>query len=112
MVYFSLKNNRNASSLLYSFFKIHGLLQIFNRPQWFVISGGSKSYIKKIVEGYKDKVKLSTPVKKVRRDDNGVDVFFGEKGSFEKFDKVIFATHSDQATEIIRRAKPKKKLIF
>ena len=83
------------------FFKNHGLLQIFNRPQWFVISGGSKSYIKKIVEGYKDKVKLSTPVKKVRRDDNGVDVFFGEKGSSEKFDKVIFATHSDQALRLL-----------
>ena len=83
------------------FFKNHGLLQIFNRPQWFVISGGSKSYIKKIVEGYKDKVKLSTPVKKVRRDDNGVDVFFGEKCSSEKFDKVIFATHSDQALRLL-----------
>ena len=83
------------------FFKNHGLLQIFNRPQWFVISGGSKSYIKKIVEGYKDKVKLSTPVKKVRRNDNGVDVFFGEKGSSEKFDKVIFATHSDQALRLL-----------
>tara|TARA_B110000438_G_scaffold299492_1_gene349770 strand:+ start:42 stop:1286 length:1245 start_codon:yes stop_codon:yes gene_type:complete len=83
------------------FFKNHGLLQIFNRPQWFVISGGSKSYIKKIVEGYKDRVKLSTPVKKVRRNDNGVDVFFGEKGSSEKFDKVIFATHSDQALRLL-----------
>ena len=26
------------------FFKNHGLLQIFNRPQWFVIKGGSQSF--------------------------------------------------------------------
>jgi predicted NAD/FAD-binding protein len=97
----ALKTIEMPAAFYIRFFKNHGLLQIFNRPQWFVISGGSKSYIKKIVEGYKDKVKLSTPVKKVRRDDNGVDVFFGEKGSSEKFDKVIFATHSDQALRLL-----------
>ena len=97
----ALKTIEMPAAFYIRFFKNHGLLQIFNRPQWFVISGGSKSYIKKIVEGYKDRVKLSTPVKKVRRNDNGVDVFFGEKGSSEKFDKVIFATHSDQALRLL-----------
>ena len=34
------------------FFQNHGLLQINNRPQWWVIKGGSKSYIEKIKEGF------------------------------------------------------------
>ena len=50
------------------FFKNHGLLQIFNRPQWFVIKGGSKVYVQKIVEGFKKKIFLSRPVMKVERD--------------------------------------------
>ena len=83
------------------FFKNHGLLQIFNRPQWFVISGGSKSYIEKIVRGYKENIKLSTPVQKVRRSDKGIEVFYGDHGSAEVFDKVVFATHSDQALELL-----------
>ena len=83
------------------FFKNHGLLQIFNRPQWFVISGGSKSYIEKIVRGYKENIKLSTPVQKVRRSDKGIEVFYGDHGSAEIFDKVVFATHSDQALELL-----------
>ena len=37
------------------FFKNHGLLQIFNRPQWFVIKGGSKAYVPKIIAGIKNK---------------------------------------------------------
>ena len=83
------------------FFKNHGLLQIFNRPQWFVISGGSKSYIEKIVRGYKENLKLSTPVQKVRRSDKGIEVFYGDHSSAEIFDKVVFATHSDQALSLI-----------
>ena len=46
------------------FFQNHGLLQINNRPQWWVIKGGSKSYIEKIKEGFEKQIKLSTPVKK------------------------------------------------
>ena len=51
----ALKTIEMPAAFYIRFFKNHGLLQIFNRPQWFVISGGSKSYIKKIVEGYKDR---------------------------------------------------------
>ena len=45
------------------FFQNHGLLQINNRPQWWVIKGGSKSYIEKIKEGFEKQIRLSTPVK-------------------------------------------------
>ena len=37
-----------ASTFL-NFFKNHGLLKLINRPQWFSISNGSKSYIDKII---------------------------------------------------------------
>ena len=83
------------------FFKNHGLLQIFNRPQWFVIKGGSKAYIPKIIAGFKNKILLSTPVSKVIRSKNSVEVFYGKDFASHQFDKVIFATHSDQALALL-----------
>ena len=83
------------------FFKNHGLLQIFNRPQWFVIKGGSKAYIPKIIAGFKHKILLSTPVSKVIRSKNSVEVFYGKDFASHQFDKVIFATHSDQALALL-----------
>ena len=84
------------------FFKNHGLLQIFNRPQWFVIKGGSKSYVQKIVEGFKEKILLSSPVKKVERSSSGVKVYCDTSSGPMLFDKVVFATHSDQALALLK----------
>ena len=54
------KTTEMPAAFYIRFFKNHGLLQIFNRPQWFVIKGGSKCYVQKIVEGFKKKIFLSS----------------------------------------------------
>ncbi len=95
------------------FFQNHGLLQINNRPQWRVIEGGSKSYIEKMKEGFEKQIRLSTPVKKVIRYKNEVEVCFGRDGEHShKFDKVIIATHSDQALQILDSPNAKEKEIL
>ena len=83
------------------FFKNHGLLQIFNRPQWFVIKGGSKAYVPKIIAGFKHKILLSTPVKRVIRGKNNIGIVCEKNEATHQFDKVIFATHSDQALALL-----------
>tara|TARA_B100000902_G_scaffold254714_1_gene241135 strand:+ start:230 stop:1477 length:1248 start_codon:yes stop_codon:yes gene_type:complete len=83
------------------FFYNHGMLEIFNRPKWWVIKNGSSEYIKKIISGYKDRIHLSTSVKKVSRVDDGVEISLSSGENTLKFDSVIFATHSDQALEIL-----------
>jgi len=95
------------------FFKNHGLLQTKNRPQWRVIKGGSKSYIEKIKAGFEKKIKLSTPVKKIIRHKDEVEIFFGKSGEYSnKFDKVIIATHSDQALQMLEKPSAKEKEIL
>jgi len=90
------------------FFKNHGLLQIKNRPKWWVIKGGSNQYIEKIILRYKNFIMLSTPVKLVKRFEKHVKIIFENKNlENEIFDKVIFATHSDQALKLLE--KPTKK---
>ena len=86
----------------------HGLLQITNRPQWWTIKGGAQNYVKKITASIGDK-RLNTPVKYVERG-IGAAGFSGRNGGvtlatsngIEWFDKLILATHSDQALALLR----------
>ncbi len=82
------------------FFLNHGLLDVTNRPQWYVIKGGSRSYIDPLTQGFADKIRLCTPVDSVVRDQAGVTLHF--HGQSERFDQVIFACHSDQAIGLLK----------
>jgi predicted NAD/FAD-binding protein len=84
------------------FFLNHGLLDITNRPQWYVIKGGSREYIPALTKGFSDRIRLSTPVESVHRDSAGVIV--RANGEVERFDQVIFACHSDQAKKLLHDA--------
>ena len=82
----------------------HGLLQISNRPQWWTVQGGAKHYVEKITAGIADK-RLHTPVRRIEFVDatpthaSGVRIQI-DTGT-EWFDKVIIATHSDQALQML-----------
>lgn len=76
----------------------HGLLQIFDRPQWMTVAGGSRSYVQRIAASLPD-VRLSSPVLAVERDAGGVSVV--SRHGMEHFDAIIFACHSDQALRIL-----------
>ena len=84
------------------FFDNHGLLQVLNRPNWWVISGGSKKYVEKMIGGFKDKIRLSSPVKNVKRGGENITVQFGS-GILENedFDSIIFACHSNQSLAML-----------
>src|SRR5210317_645610 len=82
------------------FFENHGFLQATNPIQWRVIAGGSKQYIEKLIMPFAGKIQLSTPVTRVQRQENYVELEFA-KGDKAHFDQVIFATHSDQALSIL-----------
>ncbi|MDY6955255.1 MAG: FAD-dependent oxidoreductase, partial [Thermodesulfobacteriota bacterium] len=82
------------------FFHNHGFLEVTDQPQWLVVQGGSRNYVRELTRGFRDRIRLSCPVKKVVRHEDGVDIFHGEGGP-ERFDHVVMATHSDQALELL-----------
>ena len=84
---------------LIRFFQNHGLLNVNDRPDWFVIKGGSKTYAKALTEPFRDKVRLAAPVQSIRRADDGV--FLTSRFGEEKFDAVFIASHSDQALALL-----------
>ncbi|NWA05226.1 NAD(P)/FAD-dependent oxidoreductase [Pseudomonas gingeri] len=81
------------------FFKNHGLLSVSNRPQWRVIDGGSSRYVEPLIAGFRERIRLNCAVTRVERDGQGV-VIHSAAGS-ERFDKVVFACHSDQALGLL-----------
>jgi len=81
------------------FFKNHGLLSVTDRPQWQVIKGGSSSYVTPLSASFAERIRLQCPVQRVERDATGVTLY-SAAGS-ERFDKVVFACHSDQALQLL-----------
>jgi predicted NAD/FAD-binding protein len=85
------------------FFENHGMLQIIDRPNWWVIKNGSKSYVKSITKPYHDKIRLSTPVLSVERVDSKIKIRSGQNNASEEFfDAVVFATHSNQSLRLLK----------
>lgn len=81
------------------FLKNHGLLSISERPQWFVIPGGSREYLAPLTKDFSDRIHTSTPVTDITRHSDGVTLT-SSRGS-EHFDAVIIASHSDQALQML-----------
>jgi predicted NAD/FAD-binding protein len=82
------------------FFKNHGLLSINDRPQWKTIVGGSNQYIAPLTQSFAERIRLSCPVTSVTHASDNVVVRSEQHGE-ERFDQVVFATHSDQALALL-----------
>ncbi len=93
------------------FFHNHGMLSVTDRPEWRVIKGGSKEYVNKLTEGFKDRILVNTPVEKVTRKPKTVLVK-AKREKEEEFDWVFFACHSDQVLEILSDASNDEKEIL
>ena len=85
----------------FRFFLNHGLLSVNDRPQWYVIKGGSNSYVKKLISGFEDRIRTDCPVEKIVRHDDHVEIHTQSHG-VERFDYVFIASHSDQALNMLQ----------
>jgi predicted NAD/FAD-binding protein len=93
---------------LVRFFDNHGLLQLKDRPVWRVIKGGSREYVKKLVAGHRDRIRLDTPVRRVIRHSGGVEIITDRHGG-EWYDAVFLACHSDQALAMLDEPTPAER---
>ena len=84
----------------------HGLIQVTNRPQWWTVANGAKTYVDKIIAHIPDK-RLNTPVRLIERDTHGVRII--TDGAAERFDKVVLAAHSNQSLAMLRDATPAER---
>ncbi|MGD9096150.1 MAG: FAD-dependent oxidoreductase, partial [Chromatiales bacterium] len=99
------------ASFFIRFFRHHGLLDLRNRPRWFVIKGGSREYLGPLSAPYANGIRLHTPVQSIRRLPVGVEIRTHRHG-VEFFDAVFIATHSDQALKLLADATPAERSIL
>lgn len=95
------------------FFRNHALLSANGQHQWHTVRGGSVEYVSRLsayLERAGVNLRAGTPVEQVTRGVDGVQIK-ARGAEAERFDEVIFATHSDitlrllaDPTEAERRA--------
>ena len=88
-------------SFFLNFFKNHGLFKIKNRPQWFTVANRSKTYVDKIINQISGEHFKNYNINKIIRNEFGTKIFYGEENEFFDYDKVVIATHADEALKII-----------
>ena len=82
------------------FFRNHGMLNVWDRPQWRTVIGGSRSYMAELTKPFSDRIRLSEAVTAVRRDEDRVELDT-EREQGQPFDHVVLGCHSDQALAIL-----------
>jgi predicted NAD/FAD-binding protein len=87
---------------LVRFFYNHGFLGLNTQHQWYTVKGGSRTYRDMILANFKDKVFLNDPVVKVSRK-NGKAVVTTKSGQSAEYDKVIIASHGDEALAMLEQ---------
>lgn len=85
------------------FFNNHGLLNIADRPQWYVIPGGSRSYLAPLCQSFADNIHLNVDITAITRKNNAVQLYFAD-GAVQTFDEVVLACHSDQTLALLEDA--------
>lgn len=90
------------------FFSNHGLLTVGPQLQWRTVSGGSRSYVERIVAPLRQQARLATPATRVRRHEKGVDVCDAQ-GQWQSFDRIILACHADQALALLDDADDRER---
>lgn len=93
------------------FFTNHRFLDVFGQPEWRVIRGGSNKYVEKLTAGFRDRIRLRSPVASIRRAHDHVLVT-PRGGPAERFDQVIIAAHGDEALEMLEDPTPDEREIL
>ena len=89
-----------------SFLNNHGLLNLYDRPQWYSVLGGSSTYIEKLLDLKIFNIKLNSEVK-INRSDN--KIFISNKGESDEYDLLIMANHPNQMEDCLEDLSEKEK---
>jgi uncharacterized protein len=83
----------------------HGLLQWGGRPVWRTVSGGSRSYVERLIRPFARRIHRDDAVVAVRRTDEGV-IITDAAGRKQRYDHVVLATQADQTLAILEDPTP------
>lgn len=96
---------------LVAFMANHQMLQVEDRPQWRVVSGGSRRYVDTLRSRWQVRERLACPVLAVHRPAVGGVEVQSLAGS-ERFDQAVLACHSDQALALLAQPNTAEKEVL
>lgn len=82
-----------------------------SRPKWRTVTGGSRTYVNKIIEPFQDAIRFDSKVVTVTRKD-GLAYVIDDHGHQQSYDHVIFASHSDQTLEMMGDASEEERAVL
>lgn len=94
-----------------NFYANHGMLQAVGRPAWKSVTGGSNTYIARLLEDGDIETAIGTPVRRVGRAPSCVHVE-DERGVVRMFDHVVIAAHADQALDMLSDTTPREQALL
>ena len=94
------------------FFQNHGLFKLRNRPQWYTVSNRSRTYVNNILSKISGEHYKNYPIKKIKTKSTGIDLYYGGENEYFNYDKVVLATHGDEALSIIDNPNDQEKRIL
>jgi len=84
------------------FFQNHGLFKFKDRPQWYTVRQRSRTYVNKVLANISGEYYKNYEVKSVKRHSSGVQLCYGGDSEFFDYDKVVLATHANEALSLIK----------
>ena len=94
------------------FFQNHGLFKLKNRPQWYTVKNRSIEYVNEVIKKISGEHFKNYKINKVTRSSNTARVFYGGESEYFEYDKVVIATHADEALSIIDEPSDDEKSIL
>jgi len=104
--------NKMPVKFFLKFFQNHQLFKFKNRPQWYTISNRSRTYVNKILSNISGEYFKNYKINLIKRISNGVQVYYGGSNEFFDYDKVVLATHADEALSLIENPLEEEKTIL
>ena len=104
--------NKMPLKFFLKFFQNHGLFKLKNRPQWYTVTNRSRAYVQKIIAQISGEYFKNYTIKKIISKNSGVDLYYGGENEFFNYNKVILATHADDALSIIENPSVDEKKIL
>ena len=96
-------------SFFLKFFQNHGLFKLKNRPQWYTVKNRSRTYVNKILNKISGEHYKNYKINLIKRYKENIEIFYGEKNEFFIYDKVVIATHADEALSILEKPTDEEK---
>tara|TARA_B100000945_G_scaffold99882_1_gene78355 strand:- start:658 stop:1896 length:1239 start_codon:yes stop_codon:yes gene_type:complete len=94
------------------FFQNHGLFKLKKRPQWFTVTNRSRTYVQKVLSKISGEYFKNYKVNKIKRLSNSIQIYYGGNSEFFDYDKVVLATHADEALKLIETPTHQEKEIL